>query len=259
MVALSRALALLVVVIAGARPASAQDISGRVVVYGRVEDAASRVPIGGVLLLASDSSTAVFSDSLGAFAIPLPASGPHAIFAEQLGYIAQRFDVQVDPSQLVVLLLEPAPVLLEGLTVTAEAALAQLTRNIESRARASAGAVVSLDHTSLERYGRAASVYDVIRARAPRITECYDDSTQLCTWSRSVTFRSPYPRIRVSICVDERRSLAPVLELSNLSIESVASVEIFGRNTVRVYTAQWMLLSARNGHTTVLPEWMGCA
>lgn len=254
-----RALVLLVAACLFARTVSAQDISGRVVVYGRVEDASSRAPIGGVRLLASDSSIAVVSDSLGSFAIPLPAHGPHAIFAEQFGYVSQRFDVQVAlPSQIMVLLLQPAPMVLEGLTVTAEAALERLTRNIESRARASAGPVASLDHTRLERYGVAATVYDAVRARAPRITECWDDSSALCTWSRSVTFRSPYPRVRVSVCVDERRSLSPVSELSNLSIESVALVEIFGRNTVRVYTVGWMLQRARIGHTSVYPEWMGC-
>jgi hypothetical protein len=67
--------------------------------------------------------------------------------------------------------------------------------------------------------------------------------------------------VRVNICVDERQSLSPVLELSNLSLESVAAVEIFGRTTVRVYTIDWMLYRARSGHTTVfsdLPDGVPC-
>jgi hypothetical protein len=234
---------------------SAQDIGGRVVVYGRVEDASSRMPIEGVQILAVDSSAVASTDSLGEFAIALPAAGPYAVYAEQLGYLVQRFDLEAQrPARMMVLRMEPAPLELEALTVTAEAALTRLSRNIDARARASASAVVSLDRTRLERYGRAATVYDVIRTRAPRITECWDDSTEFCTWSRSVTFRSAYPRVRVNICVDERQSLAPVLELSNLSLESVASVEIFGRTTVRVYTIDWMLYRARSGHTTVFPD-----
>jgi hypothetical protein len=212
-----------------------------------------------VRILVADSSAVVFSDSLGEFAIALPTAGPHAVFAEQLGYLPQRFDLEtVSSSRRTILILQPDPVELEGLTVTAEAALGRLTRNIEGRARASADAVTSLDRTRLERYGTAATVYDVIRTRAPRITECYDDPSELCTWSRSVTFRSVYPRVRVQVCVDERPSLSPVNELSNLSTEFVAKVDIFGRNTIYVYTIDWMLDRARSGYTTVYPEWMGC-
>jgi hypothetical protein len=248
-----------VAVLGCARGAYAQDISGRVVIYGRVEDASSRAPIEGVHILAVDSSAAVLSDSLGEFAIPLPAAGPYAVFAEQMGYLSQRFDLEaVSSSRRTVLILQPDPVELEALTVTAEAALGRLTRNIEGRARASAGAVTSLDRSRLERYGTSATVYDVLRSRAPRITECYDDPSELCTWSRSVTFRSAYPRVRVQVCVDERRSLSPVDELSTLSTEFVAKMEIFGRNTVYVYTIDWMLDRARSGNTTVYPEWMGC-
>jgi hypothetical protein len=239
---------------------AAQNISGRVVIYGRVEDGATREPVAGALVFTVDSTTTVVADSLGTFAIPLGPGGPLAVYAEQLGYLSQRFDLDASaPSRLVVLRLEPAPFELETLTVTAEADLARLIRGVESRANAYGfGSVVSLDRTRLERYGNGATVLDVIRTRAPRITECYDGSGGLCTRSRWVSFQSAYPQAQVLVCVDELRSLSPMNELSNLSIESIARVEIFGRSSVRVYTIDWMLRQARIGHTNVVPLWMGC-
>lgn len=241
-------------------PSAAQSISGRVVVYGRVVDASTGDPVAGALVFSVDSTTTVLADSLGAFAIPLGAAGPLAVYAQQFGYLSQRFDLEAfAPSRLMVLRLEPAPFELEELTVTAEAALARLVRGVEARANAYGfGPVASLDRTRLERYGGGATVLDVIRTRAPRITECYDGTNGLCTRSRWVSFRSAYPQVQVEVCVDELRSFSPLNELSNLSIESIARVEIFGRSSVRVYTTAWMLRQARRGHTNVLPLWMGC-
>jgi hypothetical protein len=215
--------------------------------------------VAGALVASTDSSVTVYADSLGNFVIPLPRAGPHGVRAEQFGYVSEQFDLDaLARNRMQVLRLEPAPFELEEITAEAEANIARLVRNVGSRRNAAAVAVASLDREGLDRFGRGATVYDVIRRRASRITECWDNVSDFCTWSRSLSFRSAYPRVRVGVCVDEIRSMAPVPELSNMSIESVALVEIFGRNEVRVYTTSWMLHQARAGRTNVLPLWMGC-
>jgi hypothetical protein len=239
-------------------PVAAQDIGGRVVFYGRVEDATSELPIAGARLLAADSSITVLTDSVGEFAVPLFANGPHTVYVDQIAYLGEQFDLDAaSVSRFLVLRLKPQPFELEELTVVAEAALSRLVRNIDSRARAYPHAMTSLDRTGLERFG-SAPVFEVIRARAPSMRPCSRNSTHLCVPGRFVSFRNPNPQAGVLVCVDEQPSYFPIPELSNMSLESVALVEIFGRQAIRVYTVAWMLRQAERGRTNVFPEWMAC-
>ena len=48
-----------------ALPVTAQTVGDSVVIFGRVEDAVSREPVEGALVVSGDSATAVFADSLG--------------------------------------------------------------------------------------------------------------------------------------------------------------------------------------------------
>ena len=91
-----------------------------VVIHGRVEDAVSREPVARVLPSPPDSSFAVYTDSLGIFHILVPAEGPLAIKAERFGYVSQEFDFEGGALQIPVLLLEPSPIEMEGVTVVDE-------------------------------------------------------------------------------------------------------------------------------------------
>ena len=239
-------------------PVVAQDIGGRVVFYGRVEDATSLMPIAGARVLAADSSVLVMTDSVGEFAIALPVGKPRTVYVDQIAYLGQQFDLDVaSRSQLLVLRLEPEPFELEELTVVAEAALSRLVRNIDTRARAYPHAMTSLDRGRLESFG-AAPVFEVLRARAPWMRPCSRNATHLCVPSRGRSFRGSTPQATVLVCVDEQPSYFPISELSNMSIESVARVEIFGRQVIRVYTVNWLLWRARRGQTGVFWEHTAC-
>jgi hypothetical protein len=193
-----------------------------------VEDADSREPLPGVRIFSADSSSAVLTDSLGTFAIPLPAEGPLVVRAERLGYIADRFELADDaPSRISVLLLEPAPIQIEGITVVDEDALTTLVLNIESRRNGYAGAMRAFDRGRLER--ERGSVLEFVEIRNPWIRACGADPLKMCVRGRGATMANLNPQDEILVCVDELESHSPFAELGNLPIEAVALVEIFSR------------------------------
>lgn len=243
-----------------ALPLPAQDLAGRIVIYGRVENAVSRDPVEGVRVLSADSSSAIDTDPLGTFAILLPADGPFVVEAERIGYISQRFELDEEaPSHLSVLLLEPAPIAIEGITVEVQSALTELVENLERRRNAYAHAMTAFDRADLDRLASGSSVAEFVHRSVPRLERC-SDSFGMCVPGRSRTIANPNPQITVSICLDGRRAFFE--ELEALPADVVALVELYGGRLrpkrVSVYTRQWILSSARNGRTNVTPYIMGC-
>ncbi len=240
-----------------ASPLSAQVA---VVIHGRVEDAISREPVVGVRFFPADSSLTVYSGYQGTFYIPVPAEGPIAIRAERFGYVSQQFDLEGDASRISILLLEPSPIELEGITVADEAALTVLVKDLERRRNAYPYAMSAFDRARLERFAPMGSVLDFVSTRKPWIIPCDRDLSQMCVRGRSPTFRNPNPQNGVLVCVDGVRSFSPFAELDNLPIQSVALVELYGSrgDEVRVYTVQWMLWRARTGRTSIVPLFFGC-
>jgi hypothetical protein len=147
------------------------------------------------------------------------------------------------PSRISILLLEPEPIVLEGLTVEHEAALTVLVTKLERRRRAYPSVMRAFDRDQLDRFGSMTSVLDFVRARKPWIIQCARDFTRMCVRGRGRSFRNLSPRNPVLVCVDGWESFSPFTELENLSTQSVALVELYGSRgeQVRVYTTQWML------------------
>jgi hypothetical protein len=229
------------------------------VIHGRVEDALSLEPLAAARVLSADSSSAVYTDSLGAFTISLPGAGPLAVWAERFGYASDRFDLAGDArSQLFVIRLEPAPIELEGITAEAEAAISVLVDNIENRRNSYPGPVRAFDRPRLDRLAQPGSVYDFLSSRIPRLTFCDRDAFRLCVYGRFRTFRDPRPLVPLEVCVDEWTSFLPAAELRNISMQSVSLLEIYPGH-VRVYTTDWMLSRARRQRTRVMPLQMGCS
>ena len=232
-----------------------------VVIHGRVEDAVSREPVPGARVFPPDSFSVVFTNSLGTFYIPVPAERPLAIQVERLGYLSDRFDLEEDaPSRISILLLEPSPIELAGITVVDEAALTVLVERLEERRNAYPFAMSAFDRARLERFAPMGTVLDFVRTRKPLIRGCYTQPAEMCVPGRGRTFRNLCPENRVLVCVDGFRSLSPFGELGNLPIQSVALIELYGSrgDQVRVYTVQWMLSRVRNGRTRVTPLHWGC-
>ena len=222
---------------------------------GRVEDAVTRAPLESVRVFLTDSSASVLTNSAGEFTIRAPLGSGPAVYAERLGYVTERFELDGDPrTQRFVLVMRPAPISIEGITAEVEAARTELERNLENRRRSYPGAVRSMDESWLVRFGPSGgSAWDVVRQAAPAVSDCRADSSQVCVPGRSRTFRNPYPERRLLVCVDGWKSVAPVSELSGLPMEAVSLVEVFQRRQVRVYTEVWMRAQSEIGLTTVMP------
>jgi len=253
MVGRRRFLSLCAALTAATSPALAQVPGGSSVLRGRVEDATTRGPIEGARILTEDSTSVAVTDSLGHFELPVSGESPWTIHTDRFGYLSQRFDLAIAAgSPRYVLLMEPAPFVIEEITVEAEAALQQLHRNLETRRNAYPHAMRALDREWIERFGpMGGSALDLVLRAAPRLFECNEDPSQLCTRGRFITFRNPVPENRLSVCVDGWYSLAPINELFTLPTEAVALVEVYARSQVRVYTANYLLNRARQGWTTV--------
>lgn len=226
-----------------------------VAVQGRVEDASTRAPVSGARVISADSSISVLTDSLGTFALPLPSGSELAVHVERIGYLAQRFDLPPEArSRIAVLLLEPAAIELEGVTVVSEAAIEVLVDNLERRRNSFPGSMRAFDRSWLDRFAPIGSVFDLVRQRIPGMFPCESDSGQICIRGRGATFSNPYPTDRLTVCIDGWKSVAPMSELNMIPVEAVALVEFYGRSGVKVYTAPWIESRARTGRTTVMPD-----
>ena len=225
-----------------------------VLIHGRVEDAASREALAGVRVISTDSLTSVLTDSLGAFTLQMRPGGTFAVRAERFGYLSQQFDLGEDAtSQLSILLLEPEPMTLEGVTAIGESVTSVAVRKLIGRRNAYSGATMVFDRVDLERIAPFGSVWDFVRRRAVQVFECDAAASGLCTRDRGR--RSP-----VQVCVDGRESTDAVAELSSMDIQAVALVEIYaqGRGGIRVYTPWHIVISAHKGRNIATPLAFGC-
>ena len=231
-----------------------------IVIHGRVEDSSTRDHIAGARVLSPDSSSVVVTDSLGQFAILIDPDEVLAVHVEQYGYQSQRFDLgEGAAARISVLLLEPAPIELEGIQVVEESALAEVLRDLRGRRNSYLGSVMAFDRPRLERYG-AGSAWDFVSMRAPRVFECSSALSGLCMRGRDRTFRDPFPEVPVRVCVDAWDSWGAAGELRSLDMQSVALVEIYsqGRGGIRIYTAAYLAHSAITGRNIATPLWFGC-
>jgi hypothetical protein len=225
------------------------------VLRGRVEDLTTRVPIEGARVFTDDSTSVAITDSLGNFDLAVPAVGRWVVYADRFGYLGSTFELVGEArSSRFVLLMEPAPLTIEPLTVEVEASIDLLVRNLEARRNAYPSAMKAMDRQWIERFGpTGGSALDLVFQADRRLFECSADRSHLCVRGRIVTFRDPYPENRLFVCIDGWLSLAPTNELNSLPTASVALVEVYARSQIRVYSAEYLLSRARRGWTTVSP------
>lgn len=253
------------VVLLSSSPAAAQ-----VVVNGRVEDAYARTPLVGARVQAPDS-TAVYTDSLGAFTLSIQRSAALFVRVEQYGYEAQRFDLPPEAtSRVSVLLLEPIAFELEAISVVTESALADVLRALRGRRNSYRGSVQAFDRARLERFAPVGSAWDfVVQRTSGNLHECDPWALDFQRWNgvRSGlcvrgrgSFNDPSPEIPVLVCVDGWESWGAISELESLDIRNVALVEVYSRGAggVRVYTAPYLASLASRGRRTVTPLGFGC-
>lgn len=221
----------------------------RPVVVGRVADASTRVPLVGARVIAMDS-TAVFTDSLGNFAIPIPPDAPIELVVAQFGYHTDLFELGTDaPGRISVLLLDPAPIELEGITVIDDTAIERVFRELERRRNIYPGAVAAYDAERLRSLASTGTAWDFVRVRAPGLFQCSLGRSGLCVRGRSPTLANPDPQVPVVVCIDGWATWAAASELATLDMRIVSLIEIFsrGRGGIRVYTGRYLASVATIG------------
>ncbi len=109
-----RALLLPVLAIAAVRLLQAQEPA---VLMGRVVEAAGGAPVAGAEVAVLPERVAILSDADGRWRLRADGSGPFRVRVRRLGYVMR--EVAVAPGAPVTILLEPLPVALEAVVVTA--------------------------------------------------------------------------------------------------------------------------------------------
>jgi hypothetical protein len=246
-------------------PLDAQGVSGGTVLRGRALDAITRAPVAEARVTGSDSTVVAITDEDGDFVIPYPGDEPLSLIVERFGYVAQRFVLEPEArSRVNLLLLPPEPVEIEGIGVFEEDAITALVSALEERRNTYPYLVHVLDRTTLETFA-SERVLDVVRRRAPSISLCRSDPSQLCIPGRLRTPADLNREFQVGVCVDGLAAPGPGVELAALSVDAVALIELYvGPEDdyiaphVRIYTASWLVRQAKAGRTVMRPLFVGC-
>lgn len=245
---------------------SAAAQSDTVVVNGRVEDDAG-FPLAGALVIAGDSSGAVYTDAAGQFALPMASAGSYAIVAELFGYETTDFELgQAAPEQLSVLRLPSLPSM-EGLTVVDDRGFGALVEGLDLRRDRYRELVRTYGRDDLNRF-RENTVRDFLARTLPDARPCEGVPQLLCRPGRYDRGDEIDP---VLVCMDESIAARGAVDLETLPLSAVARIELYAPESgwglvgdpfrggqVRIYTSRWMLdHSARSPHT-LRPLRTGC-
>ena len=247
-----------------------------VLIRGRVEDETSGTPVPGARIAPPGGAPVATTDSAGAFAIRLPAGEPWELEIERFGYGTQRFPLPDDAYRaLPVLLLEPAPLEIAAVEIVAEATVQRVMRDLNARRNAYGGSAFAYDSAQLNRFIPTGTVWDFVRARAPRVFECTEGRSGLCVRGRFSTWVDDRagvpggsgdaprdfapPEIPIRVCVDGRESWGAVGELMMIDAAQVAMVEIYGRGRggIRVYS-QAYVAAPEQERQNIYPLELGC-
>ena len=210
---------------------------------GRVLDVETGLPLYGAFVAPRGSLTGFLTDTLGNFALTLPASTTYLLYAEQLGYERMELDVSyADADRPVEILLRPDPVLLEGVTA--------LVDRFHRRRQFFSGSIRVYDRDRLLR-SPGMNALDFVHSRTGNVRPCRGDPLNYCVWRRGRL-------VPMSVCIDERFSFMGARELEHYAPQDFYLVEVYdwGRQ-VRVYTNQYVERAVNRG-APLRPLVMGC-
>ena len=227
------ALAALAIVIARAQLTAqqeAQERSGEVI--GHVVDARTGTPLAGAFVSLAGSDWGSFTNQEGRFLLPEINIGPHTVTIQQLGYKTLQVRVAAAISGAPVrILLDPDPILLEGLEIVSD--------RFESRRRSVASRVVSFgpeDLTSSPYW----SVSDFIAFRAlARVFPCEGRYSDTCVMDRG-------QRAESLVYFDEVPLLDGWSYLDTFAPHDLYMVEVYGGGRhIRAYSRFFMERAAK--------------
>ncbi|HET9982143.1 MAG TPA: carboxypeptidase-like regulatory domain-containing protein [Longimicrobiales bacterium] len=227
------------------------------VLIGRVTDQATGQPLLGASVSLGVSRRTAVTDTAGRFILHDVPDGPQVLVADQLGYAAAFVPVEVgEATGMVLISLEPDPIVLQGVTVLADRfrrrrnAVATSVRVFDRDKLLSSGAYdakefvlwrAGLFRTSCNTgaFGRAAGSGFLASGFAPAPPAFTNDFDCIYVRGRPV---SP------SVYIDERPAFGGLDELSGYPASQLYLVEVYGGGAqIRVYSTWFVEHSAKRG------------
>jgi hypothetical protein len=215
-----------------------------VLVRGRVLDAVTQQPIAGAFVGPADADEGVLTDSLGNFALKLPPVRVRSLTAEQMGYVMGEITYQVEnEEEPVVILLEPDPVLLEGIRIVSD--------RLQSRRNAVAVSVQAFDQEDLLRTPLRDAAEFVRWNAGGHFQRCTTSGLAECVYTRG--------RVQpVRVCIDDFPAIGGMHQLSTYWPQEFYVIEVYQRGrVVRAYTPQFVERLAKQ-RAWLPPVGIGC-
>lgn len=199
-------------------------------IVGLVVDAGTAAPLEGALVSAAESSRTWLTTDSGRFLLCEIGSGTHSVTVERLGYesltVQVRADVAGNPVQL---LLEPRPILLEGLEIVMD--------RFSHRRRAAATVVRTYDQAAIARSGYWAAGDFVMSRSGVFMAPC---GASRCVFHRGA-------RVSPLVYLDEVPLIGGWSQFETLPTSWLYMVEVYRNGThIRAYTHAFMERAAKN-------------
>jgi hypothetical protein len=195
---------------------------------GQVLDAETRRPVVGAYVNVAGARKDGLTDHDGSFRIGNIRTGRYTVEVSELGYQDLSLSVNIVAGEPLTITLTPDPVLLEGVTVTAD--------RLQSRRRSSPYSVWVFDHAQLANMGGSAAEV-VQHLLFPTRTSC-------TYWSfRMACSAEADP----PVYIDERRAYGGMDELASYGAQDLYLIEMYRGSgaQVRAYTTSYMEFLAR--------------
>jgi len=215
-------------------PASGQSAPTQVRLEGQVLDARTGSPLALVSVEIPELRRSTTTDEAGRFRFDRLPAGEHGLRASLVGYRDQSRPVVAASGATVELRMAEDPVLLTGLTVTAN--------RFERRLKAVPYSVRVMGKRELAGSAAPDAAEFVIRraglfsARCPRIHQT------TCFWIRGSA-------VQPSVYIDDAPAPGGVDMLAVIPRDEISRVEVIrGGSTIRVYTDRFMVWAARNNY-----------
>lgn len=216
-------------------PDGATNADEEFAVTGQVVDGQSGTVLDGAWVGLPGTEWGSLTDAEGRFRIPNMQAGPISLVVERLGYETTTWAGQITSADdLLVIRLEPDPVLLEGLQI--------VTDRFEERRKGYAARVSAWDVGDLS-VASERTALDFVRYRTSGTTAC-GDARNLCVYSRGRI-------VEPTVYIDEMPFPGGLVYLDTFAPWEFHMIEVYGGGRhIRAYTTQFM---ARAAEVRLLP------
>jgi hypothetical protein len=215
----------------------AQSVETGAVIEGIVVDAATRNPLRGARVVVM-KDRGVTTDSTGSFRLANLQAGDHLLLVESYGYESLHVRATAGADQpRIEIPLEPAPMVLEGLSVEVMARNVEtMDQRLRGRRNAAATTVQALTQDRLLRSG-ASDMMELLQFEASLMP-------QPCDGTRASSGRCILRRgglLQPRVFIDEAPAVGGLDELATWRPHELYLVEVWsGGSIIRAYTHQFM-------------------